>query len=729
MDILDIANHSRPAAGTPPAEPLAMPAQDFSILSRAPTRKGRHAFRWSTLIARLFVFFGTAAGAAYGIREISMVVEAGGTTILENCLIALFALTFTWIAFAACTAFAGFVAGLLPRARQPRRQPETGGRTAILVPVYNEDPQDVCARIEAIAGDLNAAGLATAARVPAIEVFVLSDTRDPDIWIREELAITRLRAAIGPAIPVWYRRRLDNPGRKAGNVADFVTRWGGRYDYMVVLDADSLMTAGAIHRLIAEIDAHPDTALVQTAPKLINATTLFARSQQFANQVYGPVFARGLACWQGSNGNFWGHNAIIRVAAFAEAAGLPGLKGKPPFGGPILSHDFVEAGLLRRRGWVVRMAPDIDGSFEEMPPTLSDVSVRDRRWLQGNLQHLRLIGASGLTMITRLHFLIGVMSYLTSPLWFLLILTGLALSVQAHFIRPEYFSDAASLFPMWPRFDTERMLNLLFVTLAVLFTPKTLGFIDTFVCSKRLTALPALVVGFVVETIFAALIAPIMMLIHSRHFLSVLAGRDSGWKAQTRSAAMSGWRKALRNHLAHMVIGLALALSAFVISTDIFLWMLPILAGLVFSVPLAIGSSRHLGMRTRALLFPDQVAEFDQSGKRLIARHRAALAERETDANEANQAAQSGLFRVLTDPSARNAHETFMEERPRVRGRPDPNAATATAKIADAESLGELISWLSRDEEVAILVDRTLLAHADRLEHGTGDLEPASRAI
>lgn len=706
-----------------------MPAQDFSVLARAPDRKRRHAFRWSTLVARLFVFLGTAAGAAYGVREISMVVEAGGTTILENCLFALFTLTFTWIVFAACTALSGFVAGMLSRAKPARLQPETSGRTVILVPVYNEDPEDVCARIEAIAEDLNAAGPGPATRTPAIEFFVLSDTRDPDIWIQEELAIARLRDTIGPASPVWYRRRLDNPGRKAGNVADFVTRWGGRYDYMVVLDADSLMTAGAIQALIAEIDAHPDTALVQTAPKLINATTLFARSQQFANQVYGPVFARGLACWQGSNGNFWGHNAIIRVAAFAEAAGLPGLKGKPPFGGPILSHDFVEAGLLRRRGWVVRMAPEIGGSFEEMPPTLSDVSIRDRRWLQGNLQHLRLIGASGLTTITRLHFLIGVMSYLTSPLWFLLILTGLALSVQAHFIRPEYFTDAASLFPMWPRFDTERMLNLLFVTLAVLFTPKTLGFIDTFVCSKRLAALPALVVGFVVETVFAALIAPIMMLIHSRHFLSVLAGRDSGWKAQTRSAAISGWRKALREHLAHTIIGLALALAAFVISTDIFLWMLPILAGLVFSVPLAIASNRHLGARTRSLLFPDQVMESDRPGKKLLARHRTALAEWKTDKGNAARCGQSGLFRVLTDPAARNAHETFMEERPRVRGHPDPKAATAAAKISDAENLGELISWLCKDEEVAILVDRTLLERADRLEHRASDPELASQAI
>lgn len=724
MDILEIADHSRPLAGTPPTDPLAMPAQDVSILSHAPPRKRRHGFRWPTLIARLFVFLGTATGAAYGVREISMVVEAGGTTILENCLFALFALTFTWIVFAACTAVSGFISGMLTFAKPARPHPETDGRTAILIPVYNEDPEDVCARIEAIAADLG-----TISGSPAIEFFVLSDTRDPDIWVQEELAITRLRDAIGSAIPVWYRRRLDNPGRKAGNVADFVTRWGGRYEYMVVLDADSLMTAGAIHALIAEIDAHPDTALVQTAPKLVNATTLFARSQQFANQVYGPVFARGLACWQGSNGNFWGHNAIIRVEAFAEAAGLPRLKGKPPFGGHILSHDFVEAGLLRRRGWLVRMAPDISGSFEEMPPTLSDVSIRDRRWLQGNLQHLRLIGASGLTAITRLHFLIGVMSYLTSPLWFLLILTGLALSVQAHFIRPEYFTDVASLFPMWPRFDTERMLNLLFVTLAVLFTPKTLGFIDTFICSKRLRALPALILGFVVETIIAALIAPIMMLIHTRHFLSIVSGRDSGWKAQARIAATSGWRKALREHLPHMIIGLALAFAAFAISIDIFLWMLPILAGLVFSVPLAIVSNQYLGARARSILFPDQVAESDKPGGVLLSRHRAALAKWKTGTGRAGQPGQSGLFHVLTDPATRDAHETFMQERPRVRGRPDPQAATAAVKISEAETLEELISWLSRDEQVAILVDRRLIERAHLLVHRSGDLDRTSQAI
>ena len=173
------------------------------------------------------------------------------------------------------------------------------------------------------------------------------------------------------------------------------------------------------------------------------------------------LIARGVAAWSGNEGNYWGHNAIIRVAAFAEACGLPQLPGRKPFGGHVLSHDFVEAALMRRAGWKVRMAPDLDGSWEESPPSLVDVAVRDRRWAQGNLQHSKIIGADGLALTNRAHFFIGIMSYLSSPLWLMLLIVGFALTLQATLIRPEYFSRTFQLFPDWPRFDAERMTRAL----------------------------------------------------------------------------------------------------------------------------------------------------------------------------------------------------------------------------------------------------------------------------
>ena len=207
------------------------------------------------------------------------------------------------------------------------------------------------------------------------EIVMLSDSTDADAWIRETLKVAELRTALSSIMPVWYRRRWLNIARKSGNIEDFVTRWGGRYDHMIVLDADSLIDAPTLRQLVLAMQADPKLGILQTAPQLIGARTFFARLQQFASCVYGPVITRGLSAWSGDSGNYWGHNAIIRVAAFAQYCGLPKLKGRKPFGGYVLSHDFVEAALMRRGGWKVRMATDCGGSWEESPPSLIDVAL------------------------------------------------------------------------------------------------------------------------------------------------------------------------------------------------------------------------------------------------------------------------------------------------------------------------------------------------------------------
>ena len=304
------------------------------------------------------------------------------------------------------------------------------------------------------------------------EIFVLSDSRDPDYFAAETLAVAALRE--GCPLPVWYRRRTDNTGRKAGNVAEFVRRWGGRYDQMVVLDADSVVGGTAVAAMSARMSADPKLALIQTIPMLVGGQTLFARVIQFAGRIYGPPIARGVAAWSGDNGNFWGHNALIRVRAFAECCGLPELPGKPPFGGTILSHDFVEAALLRRAGWKVRLDWDLRASYEGSPPTLLDMAVRERRWAQGNLQHLRVIGARGFTALSRVHFAIGILGFVMSPLWLAMILVGLALTANVILSRPEYFPSTYQLFPDWPTFDSRRMLWLLAASMALLLVPKLL---------------------------------------------------------------------------------------------------------------------------------------------------------------------------------------------------------------------------------------------------------------
>ena len=338
------------------------------------------------------------------------------------------------------------------------------------MPTYNEQPARIMAGLQAIWESLRDTGAAD-----AFDLFILSDTTDPEIWIAEEAGFLALRDNTAGHAQIFYRRRPRNVARKSGNIAEWVTRFGGAYAQFLILDADSLMSGETLVRLAGAMERHPDVGLIQTLPIIIGATTLFARVQQFAGRVYGPLIAHGIAWWHGAEGNYWGHNAMIRTRAFAECAGLPELAGRKPFGGPIMSHDFVEAALMRRGGWAVHMVPGVRGSYEEVPPTLTDLAVRDRRWCQGNLQHLAVLPSRGLAAISRLHLLTGIGSYITAPLWLLFILTGILIAVQARFVLPDYFPQGKSLFPQWPVVDPVRAMWMFVGTMGLLLVPKLLG--------------------------------------------------------------------------------------------------------------------------------------------------------------------------------------------------------------------------------------------------------------
>ena len=316
-----------------------------------------------------------------------------------------------------------------------------------------------------------------------------------------------------------------------------MTRFGGAYEHMIVLDADSLMEGDTIVRLAAAMEGHPKVGLIQTLPQLLNGNTMFARLQQFAGRVYGPSIARGIAWWHGAESNYWGHNAIIRIRAFADHAGLPLLKGGKPFGGHILSHDFIEAALMRRAGWGVHMVPQLGGSYEECPPTLTDYAIRDRRWCQGNLQHAAVVPARGLHWVSRLHLMQGIGSYITAPMWLLFLLIGILISLQSQFIPPDYFPRGATLFPQWPMQDPVRAAYVFGGTMALLVMPKLFGWFGMLVHRRdRLGMGGALrgLVSVVIEVLVSALIAPVMMLMQSRSVMEILLGRDAGWSAQRR---------------------------------------------------------------------------------------------------------------------------------------------------------------------------------------------------
>jgi membrane glycosyltransferase len=680
------------AGGMPPESRLSMPSQD---LRYKPSHRTREASTEAVLYARFILVAVTVGVSTYGIYQMLQVVRFASMTVLQGLMIFFFAISLAWIAFAAGSVVAG---ASKRRDPVPRGLPE--GLTALVMPIYNEDPVRTTAALQAMAEALQGIGANH-----RFEIVVLSDSTNADSWVRETAAIGVLRRALASIMPVWYRRRWQNVARKSGNVEDFVTRWGGRFDYMIVLDADSLIDAPTLLRLAQTMEADPRLGILQTAPQLIGARTFFGRLQQFAACVYGPVITRGLAAWSGDSCNYWGHNAIIRVKAFAENCGLPALKGRKPFGGHVLSHDFVEAALIRRGGWKVRMATDCGGSWEESPPSLIDVAIRDRRWAQGNLQHMKIIGTAGLSFTSRMHLGIGIMSYLSSPLWLLMLAVGFALSVQSHLIRPEYFNHDFQLFPTWPRFDVELMVALFWFSMLVLLIPKMLGLIRALL-SSRIRRSSGGVIGvaasFILETLLSALYAPILMMVQSRHVFEVFMGRDSGWKPQRRDSGSTSWSDAWDFHKPHMLLACMTAAVVYVLSPTLLAWLSPALLGLFLAVPLSRASgSEALGralLRIALLRTPEEV-----DVPPLVARRRELIA-------QARALPEDGLRYLARDREARIAHIDGNLARPAdPRGRPDPHAFTAEQKVIDARSLDELLEWLTPVERVEVAADARLL--------------------
>ena len=526
----------------------------------------------------------------------------------------------------------------------------------------------------------------------SFDLFVLSDTTDPDIWVQEEAAFQAVREREPTGSRIFYRRRSANTGKKAGNIGDWCRRWGANYEYMLVLDADSLMTGEAVTKLAAIIEKNPDFGLVQTVPLSIGRNTLFARLQQFAGRLYGPMLATGLAFWHRGNSNFWGHNAIIRTRAFIESAGLPMLPGKPPFGGQILSHDFVEAALLNRAGWRVCMVPDLPGSYEEIPPGLIDFAMRDRRWAQGNLQHSRVLFAHGLHWVSRVHMAMGIMAYVSALVWFLFLIIALSLTLQSIYVLPQYFPDGFSLFPKWPMQDSARSLELLILTLGVLLLPKIFAYVLAIMDGKSRRGFGGAFIlfgGLLVETVLSSLFAHIMMLLQSSAVIDVFRGRDSGWKPQRRDDGSLPIWEIMQFHSVHMTLGIGLAALTFYSSTILFLWMLPASLGLVFSGPLSAWSAQRSAGEMFRRLGLLQIEE--EKAPPPIASEAADAQERiEKAAQE-----QEAITQLVRSPKLRRLHRELIQMQPiTLELRISPNLAIGRAKLEVSANLTELLEFI-----------------------------------
>jgi membrane glycosyltransferase len=693
------------APALPPEQRIAMPEQSFERWSN------KDRYRWqdpdqhyTPWLARLFVFGGGFLVTAFGAYEIYGVVSVGGVTLLEWVLLILFLLNFSWIALAFSSSIVGFVSLLMNNFGAIKLPSSLKERTAIIMPIYNEAPSRVFGAMKAMILDVQKTGL-----IQHFDFFLLSDTTNMDVWIAEERAFLAIRETLPTEVNLYYRRRLKNTARKAGNIADFVTRWGGAYAHMVVLDADSVMTGQSIVGLASLMESDPDAGIIQTLPLIINRNTLFARVQQFAARIYGPVIAEGLRLWMGRDGNYWGHNAIIRTKAFADYAGMPDLKGKPPFGGHVMSHDFVEAALIRRAGYAVYMVPGLVGSYEESPPSLIDLAARDRRWCQGNLQHSRIIGAKGFHWATRQHFATGIMSYLASPFWLMQLIVGITIVLQSKFIRPEYFTSEFTLFPAWPRFDAERSLQLFGITMLILLAPKIFGLIVALVKSDIRKACGGpikLTLSFFVEIIVSALLAPVMMLIQSGAVFQILLGRDTGWQPQRRDDGSIPMRDIVRRHRSHVILGVITGIAAFMIAPSLAAWMSPTIIGLLLAIQISSASGKlslGLWLKKYGILVTPEEASPPAISVSANA-HIDAFAARDMDEGDA-------LHLIYSDQDLRKNHTDMLPQAAdRVRGQFHAERALAEAKLSEASSLEEAAKWLQPKERAVVLTDRALLS-------------------
>jgi membrane glycosyltransferase len=677
----------------PPEAPIAMPVQ---VLKLGPAPHARPVssppLMW---LRRLLVLGGSLVLTALAAREMDKVLGVNGLTPLEIVILVVFVTLFAWIAMSLISSLAGFVSLLArggTRLDSGAAAPDgaEAPRVALLMPAYNEAPGRIMAALAVLHGDLVRLG-----EGGRFDFFILSDTTDPDAWIAEEAAFLKLREHTG-STNIYYRRRARNTERKAGNIGDWVRRWGGAYPLFLILDADSVMTGDCVLRLAGAMARTPDAGLIQSLPVIVGAETLFARLQQFAGRVYGPMIAHGIAWWHGADGNYWGHNAMIRTRAFAEAAGLPTLPGRKPFGGHVLSHDFVEAALMRRAGWAVHMMPALPGSYEECPPSLTELAVRDRRWCQGNLQHIAILPTRGLHPISRLHLLMGIGSYVTAPLWLLFLVMGIMISIQARFVTPSYFPAGPTLFPVWPAVDPVRSMWVFIGTMGLLLVPKLLAWFAMMLRERRgFGGAIRTLLGVLVESVLAGLLAPVTMLTQTASVLTILGGRDGGWSPQRREGGGVPFRDTLRQYLPHTLTGLGLAYLSWLVSVPLLLWMSPVVIGLALAAPLAwftarLGVGRAL-RRLGILRTPEETMPPDA----LLAVQRLTplLAPTPMD----------GIERLFSDTALLAAHRAMLPP-PRQAGEAfDPALLVGLAKLQEAGSLAE--AGLTRAERAAVLGD------------------------
>jgi len=640
-------------------------------------------------------FFGAIIGTTgLGAWLLWRVFEPDGVSTLEWIQLLLFILLFQQVATGFWLALFGFLTRLaggdraqiahsiadedLARAPSP---------TAIVVPIYNEDVPRVFAGVEAMWRGLEESG-----GTEGFDLFILSDSNRPESWIREETAWFELCRRLGTFGRIFYRKRRVSRNGKSGNVADFCRRWGARYRYMVVLDADSVVTGRLLRRLAAMMDRNPHVGLIQTAPQTALGRTPFRRMQQFAARLYTPLFAAGSNYWHLFGGNYWGHNAIIRLRPFIEHCDLPDLPEPDAKRRHIFSHDTVEAALMRKAGYDVWFAYGEEGSYEEGPPNLSDSLARDQRWCMGNLQHFWFLFAPKIDFANRFHIWMGVMAYSSSLMWLVFLVVGtIDLAIK------QRFSELAAV-PGDAVFRSgDAVQILLTATLALLFVPKFLAMLAALPQARRFGGAFGLFSSTIIETVTWTLLAPALMLFYTRFVVLTLMGLPNRWESQNRSDDKGlGFWQSFRIFWFPPACGVLACVVMWYFARQQMLLLSPILAGWLLAPAIAWWTSQPgLGdwARCRRLFVTaEELPEWEPGELAAV---------RQVPSPDGDWTRPSaGLGRVVAEPAIHAVHLSLLRVR-----RP---AEAATAKYREAlreRLLADGPASLDRREQFAVLWD------------------------
>ncbi|MES2708668.1 MAG: glucans biosynthesis glucosyltransferase MdoH [Verrucomicrobiota bacterium] len=631
------------------------------VLPSLPPPSNIPGYTAAAIRRRRTTFFGMVlVTLASGMWLLAVSLGRNGFNFIDFAMLAVFAPLFYQLSVGFWTAIIGLYLltfgkkdplDLSRSLTEDEKQAPVQASTAIIMPVYNEDVSRVFEGLRIMYLSLERTG-----QLENFDFFVLSDSDNPNKWVEEELAWLELCRQLNGFGRIFYRKRRKPINRKSGNVSDFCRRWGKRYRYLHALDADSIMSGDLLANMVRIMEKHPTIGILQTAPRVFGGGTLFGRVMQFAHAAYGEPFMAGLNYLAMGDATFWGHNAIIRLAPFIEFCGLPELPGREPFGGHILSHDFVESALMCKAGYQVWLLPVHEGSYEEGPPTVIDTLKRDRRWCQGNMQHFWLLFAKGWTPLARLNFLHGILSYVASPLWFLFLLCATALAaVDRH--QPHHGVAAGE----------KAGLLLLVITIGLLFVPKGLILLRQLLrpdIEKDFHSKKAVVWSCVLDTVFFTVLAPILMMFHSKFVLYTVLGKGVKWASQRRSGDDAvDWEESILTFAGVSAFSLVWAAVALWISPPFFAWISPVLLGIALAIPFSIftagtQSGRKRGFfATREELHPPTV--LSHLKRNLSTAH-------VRPAPLPQLAKNYGLLQSLLDPYVNALHVSLLRHRLRV---------------------------------------------------------------